>query len=254
MRNPLVPGLAPKPDQCLNTCPRAFSEGIGFVADWVGNNPKIALVLDKPTRDECTSRLAFTSGYSRFFFAAIGRELGLTKENLIVSYCLRCYSYEYPVGINRQKAEKNCRNWDNKSADRFGLPTIESGLIKWNPNLFMVTFGLDDCLEMSRSETAKSDAYHFCMLEDFKKAMRFAASGYRPCVLMGQEPMNLFPFTNKWAGGVRNWRGTWWEGSWPFTPEKAKVSYDKPPLKLYLPQTQPAPTSVQDNQMELNFG
>ena len=226
-RSTTIPGLAPKPDFCYDHCPRAFSQGVGFVPDFIGSNPKIGILLDKPTKDEATNRQAFTSGYSRFFFSTVGKELGISKENLIVSHVLRCASFEYPTGKMKVDAERVCRSWDNKSVGPGGLPTISGGLIKWDPNLFIITFGLDDCLEMSRSEKAKSDAFHACMINDFAKALRFAGSGFRPMVLMGKEPMHLFPFTRKWQGGVKAWRGHWWEGNWPFTPMVSKASYNK---------------------------
>lgn len=244
-RNTSVPGLAPKPDYCLNNCPRGRYGGVGFVPDWYGKNPKLSLVLVKPTKEETLERNPFSSGYSRFFFATVGKQLGLRRDDLVVSYVLRC-SGSYPIGKTRKLAEQTCRAWDCKSADTRGLPGIPGGLVRFDPNLFIVTFGLDDALEV--------DAFQSCMVNDIEKALRFAGSGFRPCVLMGKEAMELMPCMSGQTGGVKKWRGHHWEGSWPWKDNQlvAPLRYDKKVTEYV--QIEAAPNQPPSEQKTFDFG
>lgn len=197
-------GTMEKPDWCGNNCPRAYY-GSGFVADWVPENPRLAVLFDAPHKDDVVNRMPADSGYGRFFWAAIAKEVGFTKDQVILSHVLRCFEREYPIGEERKKIETACRHWDI-THNVGGLPKEGRSLAQWNPNIFVYTFDVGKMIEIP--------AYYALALSDFRKALRFADSGYRPLVVMGTE---VFHFAAPWldgTGGIKAWRGSWHEGDW----------------------------------------
>jgi len=204
-------GTAQKPDFCHSYCPRA-TIGAGFVPDWVPENPKLAVMVASPDKDSVVERMPFSGGYGGFFWAAVAKELGIRKQEILISHVIRCYSREYPIGEDRKRSEQACRNWDRYSGNRHGVPVEEKSLVTWDPNIFLCTFSLDDMVTMG--------AYMSLALNDFEKALRFAEGGYRPLVLMGGEAiMTVAPWLQG-KGGEKTWRGHWWEGKWKWTTQQ----------------------------------
>lgn len=226
-----IPGVAQKPDFCYNACPRAY-EGTGFVPDWVPRYPKLAVMIDKPDGDSATDRMPMAGGYGGFFWAAIARECGFKKEDVILSHVLRCYSREYPTGSDQKAAERACRNWDNYAGKK-GLPAEGDSLITWAPNLFIATFPLDKMVEIG--------AYYSLALQDFRKALRFADAGYRPMVLMGTEALLVVAPWLQGRGGEKSWRGHWWEGEWKWQQPQASSGRFIPARELGYSRNRPKP-------------
>jgi len=215
-------GVHKKPEYCKNNCPRAYKAS-GFVADYVPAHPKIAFMFELPGKDDVTQCKPMAGGFGRYFWAVIGHRLGIKKEDVIFSHVLRCYSYgNYPTGKDNQVAEIACRYWD-KFHNIEGHPTDERSLISWNPNIFICTFGLKDMINLG--------AYQALALADIEKAWRFAKAGYRPLVLLDTGAMSVVA---PWlTGGIKKWRGHWWEGSWKWKqPETPKVGFSQAKYKL----------------------
>lgn len=236
-------GVQGKPQWCYNSCPRAHL-ATSFVPDYVPENPSIAIVSALPAREDAAQCIPFASGYGRFFWGAIGRKYGLRKQNVIVSNLLRCYTYKYPVGATLPKAERACRHFDYYCHGGHGRPVRGlRSIATWNPNIYVVTFSIEKMLEV--------DALMALAIEDFGKAVRFIKAGYRPCVLLGTEVLKAVAPWLK--GGARDWRGTWWEGDWPFkdpeTETRLKVfaepapkyKRDKGPRAKAAPKLKPGP-------------
>lgn len=200
-------GLTVKPAYCFASCPRAYSAS-GFVPDYVPENPRIAVVQALPASDDALYSIPFSGGYGRMFWAVFGKQFGLRKEDVLVSTLLRCHSKgNYPTGVDVPRAERACRHWDYYAHAGRGLAASGlRSLATWNPNWYTTTFGLDKIVEI--------DAFMALAIEDFRKALRFQKAGFRPCVLLGTEVLRVVA---PWlSGGVKDWRGHWWEGSWPF--------------------------------------
>lgn len=199
-------GVHNKPIYCANSCPRAY-EASGFVADYVPENPRIAFLLEKPTKEDITKNKPLASGFNGFFWQNFGH-IGFRKDDCIFAHMLRCYTWKYPTGATKNAAEKACRHWDS-FVNIDGHPRQPEGitpLAAWSPNIFVVTFGLDKQIE--------TPAFQPLAIASIKKAWKFAQDGYRPIVLLGSETLS---FVAPWLkGGVKRWQGHWWEGEWNY--------------------------------------
>ena len=214
-----TPGIARKPDFCINSCPLA-ARGNGFVADHVGRSPKLAFLQATPTKADALARKPLTSYGGLFYYTVLG-PLGLTLDDIIFSHVLRCDNWVYPTERNRKISEVACRQFDTVARSASGAPTVATGLRQWDPNLFVLTFNLNDAMNL--------EAYRALLEADIAKAARFARQGYRPLVVMGKEPMELLaPWAAKAGGGVKRHRGDWWEGELPYLIDSAPtVRYNK---------------------------
>ena len=225
----LTPGVGQKPDYCYNSCPLS-RKGTGFVADHVGRSPLLAFIFPSPTKMDTLSRKPLSS-YSGLFWYTVLKPLGLTMDNIIVSHVLRCNNWRYPVAAERKCSELACRAYDTVSRDLTGLPTVATGLRTWDPNWFVLTYDMSDARTL--------EAYQALFMADVAKALRFARSGFRPCVLAGGEPMELYAPWLTGTGGLRKHRGDWWEGSLPYeatappvlTYNTKLVTIDKAPAR-----------------------
>ena len=198
-------GVRSKPNYCHQTCPRAYV-ATGFVPDFIPENPKIAVMISHPGKDDAVNCRPLSGGMGRFFWAAIGKNVGLKKDDVAILSALRCYTWKYPVGVEAKQAEKACRHWDHTKGLNGQAGEGLGSIVTWDPDLFVVTFGLDKMVEIS--------AFLALAIEDFRKAVTFAERGYRPAVLLGTEVLNILaPWLD---GGAKDWRGHWWEGTWPF--------------------------------------
>lgn len=201
------PGVRIKPPGC-QLCPFAV-KGSGFCGDYVPADPKVALLLDYPSTEDIVEQVPFESKASGVWLSKLIRPLGRRREDLLVAHTIRCHppDSEYPSGWLRTQAEKNCRTYDTVHSDAGALSP--SGIESWGPDLFLVTYHPREFFQVG--------AYYRQILRDLEKAFRFADRGYKPCVLMGREAVELVaPWTLAQGGGIKTWRSHWWEGSWPY--------------------------------------
>lgn len=114
--------------------------------------------------------------------------VGLNRADLFIDNGLRCWPPKnkqgdyYPIGDDREAAEKCCRQydkWTDFSAD--------CSLVTIHPAALL------------RSETPLT-----LVLEDFRKAKRLAAEGYKVRILLGAKAAAIFlPYVTE----VLKWRG-----------------------------------------------
>ena len=222
-----------KPDYCHQCC-RLSHESYGYVRDWYGNEPKIGIIGVVPSSRELGEG-AWESFWYLEFLHQFFEPLGLTKENLILSYTLRCKpkrkdwkeDHPYPIGGLRKHAEASCRFHD-----------IAFG--EWKPNIFISTYDLYVIRKLAANKVL--------FKADLEKAVRFSERGYRPVLLMGEEPLHLL---KPGLGGPKTWRGHWWEGDWPFTPGKVQILPSSSSGRLSVLNTSLTPKSKKIKQMEL---
>jgi len=207
-------GIGAKPPSCslCPCCPKTH----GFIYDYVGRDPKLAVVFPSPSKDEVNERTPLAGNMGWWFLKHFIEPLGYTKENLVISYVLRCkqpWSWrkkgdDYPTGRDRELAETRCRQYDGTQAS-FGVPK-QGGLKAFAPNLALLTFEPKDVF--------KVNAYYRQIQVDFQKAKRFVECGYRPVVLCGTEAGSLIFKWIEGAGGAKSNRGTFeeLENGWPF--------------------------------------
>lgn len=220
-----------QPDWCWNNCPMAYT-ATGFVPDHVPSNPKLALILARPESDDATDGAVLSSGYGRFFYAAFMKPLGLNAGDVLVSHVLRCHKRQFPTGRDKITACRACRHWDGARAsyDDNKPEFVNKSIEDWNPNIYLATFDIKDMLS--------TGAYQALGLADMRKALRFAAEGHRPAVIFGSEALfTIAPWLDG-SGGIKNWRGHWWQGSWKWQTtlsESARtVTYKKPKADLWV--------------------
>lgn len=187
--------------------------GAGFVPDWVPKAPKVAILLAKPESDDVVNFEAGTGPRGRFLINVLLSEAGLTRDDVIIANVLRCSSWGYPTGADAKRAESACRNFDTYTGANGKIVKLPESLEAWSPNVFIPTFDVGKTLEIG--------AFYALALEDIRKAIRFSNSGYRPLLLFGSEPTFFLAPWLEGKGGIRNWRGHWWEGDWRFTVKEA---------------------------------
>jgi len=201
------PGVNEKPVYCGNNCPMAY-KSTGFIADLVPENPIMAIVDPTPGKQDLIERLPFSGRMGQYVREHVVIPAGVPPDRVLWSYILRCRPRDgYPTGQERKLIERSCRHWDSARTEK-GEVLENSGrsLADWKPDLFVLTFAPNKIIEVA--------AYEALAISDIKKALRFAEAGYRPVVLMGPEGLE---FAAPWlmgTGGIKNWRGHWWEGEW----------------------------------------
>ena len=194
------PGVLLKPEHC-HLCAVA-AVGKAYVPDYVPDSPKIAFILGTPQQQDAIERKPFSgpSGYhwKKLFIT----DLGLKEEDVLISHNIRCIQpvnsfgkRDYPSGFLCRQGELNCRFYD-------------TGLNKFNPNLFILTFD---------PATIYSVGCHQRQIQrDIVKGIHFKNLGYTPAILFGDGPASLFYPWLTGNGGIKNWRGHFWQGSLPF--------------------------------------
>lgn len=173
-------------------------------------------MLPKPEKDDVVNFEAATSGYGRFLEHILLAQAGLEKKDVLITHVLRCSTWAYPTGPDANRAERACRNFDRFTGVGGAIKQTSLSLESWGPNIFIPTFGLDKLMDIG--------AYYALALEDIAKAKRFAASGFKPLLLMGSEPAFFLAPWLAGAGGIKNWRGHWWEGDWRFMVNESTAS------------------------------
>jgi hypothetical protein len=184
----------------------------GFCPPFVGKDPKIAMVFPTPDSEEVINQVALDSARGRRFLREYCEPFGLDRENLVIEYVLHCLppwnkrlrARDYPASSMRANAESVC--------DRFswlqgkGPDLVPGGIVGWDPNLFVLAF--------DPADTIRIPALTRLIQRSVEKAAHFAAEGYRPCVLFGEESVvTQAPFI-KGRGGLKAWSGHFFEGKW----------------------------------------
>lgn len=201
------PGVDEKPKYCGDNCPLAYKSS-GFVADWVPEDPIMAIVDPTPGKGDLIERVPFSGPVGQYFKSRVLVPAGVAPDRVIYSYVLRCRPRgDYPIGREKKLSETSCRHWDTvRGFENEVLENSGRSLQDWAPDLFTLTFSPMKIVEVA--------AYEALAIEDIKKALRFAQAGYRPVVFLGAEGLE---FAAPWlvgTGGIKNWRGHWWEGNW----------------------------------------
>ena len=202
-----APGVESKPTYCKNTCP-LYTATPGIVYDWIPRHAKIALLLPTPQKGEMIEQTPLRGGMASWWKRHILYPLGLSPDDVAVCHILRCYHGRkcYPTGDWQRKAELACRHFDNNRCSAEGI--AEGGLAQWDPNMFLITHDLSDLIA--------TPAFYRQVVNDLQKALNMTYYEFRPLVLCGKEPMELVAPWTIGKGGVKSWRGHWFEGDWPF--------------------------------------
>jgi len=205
-------GVRQKPETC-KLC--AYSQvGSAFVPDHMPEKARVAYIFAHPRKDDCQDQKPLSGPFGEVLRKLLITDLGRAEDEVAITHTIRCMpkristrngpAYQYPVGALQGAAERNCRMYDN-SAFREGL-LRDGGLIKFDPTLFVITLDTSSILEVG--------AFKFMVQQDVKKAWRFADVGHRVAILFGSEVLSIVAGHLK--GGVKKWRGSYFEGSWPF--------------------------------------
>jgi hypothetical protein len=195
-----------KPAFCRHNCPYASVSG-GFVRDYIPYDPKLLVLFPTPQKYDVIRRDPLGSDYKKWFLHKIVKNSGLEAKDVAIAHMLRCYcGGKYPTGRFVRTAENVCRHYDyehghNGKAGMGGIANV------FDPNLFYLT--------LDPRTTMGNQAFYRLFRMDFNRCSQFANMEYKPALLCGAEVASMIaPF--KLAGGIKSWRGHWWEGSWPF--------------------------------------
>ena len=206
------PGVGEKPSEC-QTCPFSLRSK-GFVGDFVGSNPKVALLLSFPHNADILERMPLKGDWWNYILREFLYPSGFKKENLLVSYVLRCKppwnpkrrQPGYPTGRTRDMAEIGCRVYDDRHMVDGELEP--QGLLNFDPNIVLVTFDLKDVLGVP--------AYKRQIQRDLQKAKMLVEKGYRPLVTFGSEATELHLPWVRGKGGAKAFRGHFTEQEYKF--------------------------------------
>jgi hypothetical protein len=194
-----------KPAYCKNNCPLG-TVSAGFVRDALPREPRMLVLFPTPGKDDVIFRDAWASGLKKWL-TAMARGMGLDRGDIAIAHVLRCYcGADYPTGSHVKTAEGACRHYDYEHAHN-GEAGIGGIADVFDTDLFYVT--------LDPRKVMGTQALYRLFKLDFERAASFVHLDYRPTLLCGSEVAGLVaPF--KLDGGVKDWRGHWWEGSWPF--------------------------------------
>ncbi len=204
-------GLLTKPPGCQYCSMK--NEGLNFVPDFIPPKAKILFVFSAPEKDDILENRPLAGNLGWFRKTKILDPLGLKTYEVAMTNIIRCYpgkdvfqKLAYPSASKRVSCEKMCRQYDNRSL--LAGEITNRGVINFDPNVFIVTFGLDMLMAGS--------AFQHLMIADIRKALGTIPKGGRPAVLFGEPATNLFaPYCfGAGQGGIKTWRGHIFEGSW----------------------------------------
>lgn len=224
----LSSGVAEKPSGCL-AC-KYSGVGAGFCGDDNPVGKKLMILCSSPTKGEILEQIPWHGpqgwAYTKMFLDSAG----IPRSEVFISHVLRCRppfkrvggsSDSYPTGGDRRNAELTCRQFDDAHTYQGSLRS--GGIKQFKPDTFLVTFEPEKALEVT--------AYKRIIQEDIKKAWRFVQAGKRVCVLMGEPAFALLGDGLVDEGGVKNWRGHYWYGTWPYdTMVKQRVGFGAPEI------------------------
>jgi uracil-DNA glycosylase len=178
-----------KPELC-KACPFAKSS-TGFCGDFAPANPRIAVVLKMPGKEDLIwGPMSGKAG--RYWFREFMEPCGLTRETILFSSVIRCFPNggEFPIGAQRKAAIASCREWDGK-------------LKLFAPNVFGVS--VNPAILLRNPQQTKF------LRRAMQRAVEYADAGYRPCVLLGEEARDKYA---PWLQGqMKRWQGHWFEGT-----------------------------------------
>lgn len=195
------------------------------------------ILCSAPTKVEILEQIPWQGpqgwAYTKMFLDSAG----IPRNEVMVAHVLRCrppfkrvggVGDNYPTGADRRNAELTCRHFDDSHTHR-GKIELE-GIKTFAPSRFLVTFPPESALEVT--------AYKRVIQEDIKKAWRFVQAGHKVCVLMGEPAFALLGGGLIEEGGVKNWRGHFWnvEG-WPFDIANQKPTFAAPSAKAWRKRT-----------------
>lgn len=184
---PAPEGVQSKPPEC-RLCPN-FVQGAGFARDLVALAPKIAIMREKPTKDEIFSQHFLAGGQVWKIRQTLARA-GVIPETVLWTGTIRCYKFKL-LGEEGRKAQRACR-------------THDAALLKFDPDIFIPTYDFADVRTQPPLEKV--------LIRHLAVANALARQGRRPILLMGKEVLH---FVAPWAEGpFKGWAGSFWEGSW----------------------------------------
>lgn len=188
----------------------------------------MAILCSAPTKGEILEQIPWQGpqgwAYTKMFLDAAG----IPRNEVMISHVLRCrppfkrvggVGDNYPTGSDRRNSELTCRHFDESHTYR---GDIQAGGIKtFSPTRYLVTFAPENALEVT--------AYKRVIQEDVKKAWRFVTAGHKVCVLMGEPAFQLLGGGLTEMGGVKNWRGHFFDATgWPFDTMSSKPKFGVP--------------------------
>lgn len=201
-----------KPTACESCSFSYYSSG--FLGDYNSGLAKAALVFRTPSKDEVNEKTALAGAKGYWFLKNFIEPLGWKKSDLLVSHVLRCYppykklNNGYPTGFVKKQAEGVCRQYDRLQFEKGEQK--DGGIVTFCPNLFLITFDIDDILS--------APSFYRQVKLDMEKCKRFVDAGYKPVVLFGTEAAALIAPYVEGSGGAKGWRGHFGEiEGWPFS-------------------------------------
>jgi hypothetical protein len=230
-------GLLKKPPGCKFCA--MYNKGQNFVPDFIPEGIKILFVFSSPEKDDILENRLLSGNLGWFRKNKLIYDLGLKDHEVGLCSIIRCYpgkdkfnKLAYPTKNIRISCEKMCRQYDGRSL--IAGKIIPRGIINFNPNVFVLTFGID--------MLTQGAAFQHLMKADIKKALRTIPKGGRPAILFGEPAINLFaPYCfGPGQGGVKAWRGHIFEGSWKDLSVKdidiKEISEQENPFRRWKPQ------------------
>jgi hypothetical protein len=195
-----------KPQFCKSNCPFSTITA-GFVRDHIPYDPKLLVIFPYPQKFDVIRRDPMGSDFKKWFLWKIVNEVGFGKEDVAIAHMLRCYcGSKYPTGRFVDTAENVCRHFDYEHGHN-GTKGIGGIADVFDPDLFYIT--------LDPRKTMGTQALYRLFKMDFVRCASFVNLDYKPCLLCGAEVAGMLA-PHKLAGGVKDWRGHWWEGDWPF--------------------------------------
>lgn len=203
-------GVRPHPEAC-KLCPLNWL-GSGFVPDEMPatGKPRIAMMFEFPAGDDIVEGRPLVSRGGQAWLRRLVYALGHRKDEVLICNTLRCRPRQgrYPTGVDQRQAELCCRAHDGTQWG--GDIDVPGGLLAFDPNVFLVSYNPGDILD--------TPSLYRLVRRDVEKAFSLADRDYRPLMLMGKGPAFLVAPWLQGKGGIKAWRGHWWEGSWPWQP------------------------------------
>ena len=210
----MINGPRQKPAGCL-ACP-LHGTSVGFVGDKFPDDAKIAVLKYQPVGAEIQNQQNCPAEKAHVWEELI-KTSGLKLNEIGFANVIRCK--HPPEKINKDlflRTSLICRQYDNRAGNENGrLVEDKNTLNKFNPNVFIITYDLYAILT--------AVAHKVFIRRAFELAKWYADMGYRPVVLMGEEPARLvnpelFKHSENYVRDVnfKSWVGHHWVGEWNY--------------------------------------
>jgi len=173
-----------QPDTC-KLCPGS-KICTGFAADYVPPNPKIAVMLKMPGRDEIIEGTPMVGPAGRLWEQKILHKTGLKRGDILISNAIRCLpnSQSFPTGLNKFKMFHECRKYDGS-------------LTSWDPTVIGITY--------NPAHLLRTPAEFVFLERATLQAKSLSDAGERPLLLCGDEAREIFASHLK--GPLKKWAG-----------------------------------------------